>query len=150
MSTAAAHHGSFPGSIKASGLTQRLQLEDRVPRRYIVERFHRRSFRDREESLNLAIEAVKIGFENRWTHPREKLAHGIAMAAHCADEHHFACRAGIAHPVGIAAGANEITPPLEFEQIDRQRDCLATLPAPDFENVEVAADQANPDTNASV
>ena len=33
-----------------------------------------------------------------------KLAHGIAAAAQRADECDFACRAGIADPVGVAAG----------------------------------------------
>src|SRR5216683_6557926 len=48
--------------------------------------------------------AVEIGRENRWTQAGAKLAHGIAAAAHRADERDFACRAGIAHPVGVAAG----------------------------------------------
>jgi hypothetical protein len=52
------------------GLVQWLQLEDRVPRRQIVECFHCRSLRDGEEALHLAGEAVKIGFENRRTPAR--------------------------------------------------------------------------------
>ena len=54
---------SRPGAVR--GLLCRLQLEDRIPRREIVERFHRRSFGDREETLHLAGEAIKIGLIGR-------------------------------------------------------------------------------------
>jgi hypothetical protein len=98
-----------------------------------------------EEALYLAGESVKIRFEDRWTHAGRKLAHGIAVAAHRADEHDLACRTGIAHPVGIAASADQVVPPIEIDRVHRQRDCLTALSPPDFENVEVAANHANPD-----
>ena len=51
----------------------------------IIECFHRRSLRYGEEALDLAGEAVEIGFENRWTQAGGKLAHGIAAPPHRAD-----------------------------------------------------------------
>jgi hypothetical protein len=96
--------------------------------------------------LYLAGEAVKVGFENRWTLAGRKLAHGIAVvAAHRTGEHDFTCSTSIAHPVGIAAGADEIPPSIEIERVHRQRDRLAGLASADFEDVEVAAGQADPD-----
>ena len=74
-----------------------------------------------------------------------KLAHGIAVAAHRASEDDFACRADIVHPVGSTAGADQVAPSVEIERVHRYRDCLATLSATHFENVEVPTDQANPD-----
>ena len=62
--------------------------------------------------MYVAGEAIKVGFENRWTLAGRKLAHGIAVAAHRTGEHDFACSASIAHPVGIAASADEIAPPI--------------------------------------
>jgi hypothetical protein len=41
-------------------------------------------------------------------------------------------------------GGDQVAPPIEVERVYRERDCLAALSPPDFENVEVAADQANP------
>jgi hypothetical protein len=75
-------------------------------------------------------------------------ARGIAVAAHGAGEHDFAGCAGIAHPIGNAAGADQIPPPIEIERVHRQRDCLLTLSPPNFENIEVAADQANPNESS--
>jgi hypothetical protein len=92
--------------------------------------------------------AIKIGFEDRWTHARGKLAHSIAVAAHRAGEHDFACCTGIAHPIGIAAGADQISPPIEIERVYRQPEYLAAFSPTDFENVEVAADKANPDESS--
>jgi hypothetical protein len=66
------------------------------------------------------------------------------VAAHRAGEHHFACRAGITHPVGFAAGADQVAPSLKIERVHWLRDYLVTLSPSDFENVEMAADQANP------
>jgi hypothetical protein len=82
------------------------KLEDRVTRRQIIECFHRRSLWHREEALYFACEAVEIGFENRGALVARKLADGIATAAQRAGEDDFTRRADIAHPVGIAAGAN--------------------------------------------
>jgi hypothetical protein len=48
-----------------------------------------------------------------------KLAHGMAAAAHRADESYFACRAGAADPVGVGAGADQITPPFLDEQLEK-------------------------------
>jgi hypothetical protein len=62
----------------------------------------------------------------------------------CTDEHHFARGAGIAHPVGVAAGADQIALSFEIERVHRQRDCPAALSSTDLENEEVTADQANP------
>src|SRR6266436_5377481 len=139
----------FLSSRRRSGavypLLEWLQLEYRVPRRQIVECFHRRSLWDGEEALHLAGEAVKIGFENRWTLAGRELAHGIAVAAHRASEDDFACRADIAHPIGFTAGGDQVAPPIEVKRVHRQRDCLATLSSANFENVEVAANQASPD-----
>ena len=70
--------------------------------------------------------------------------HGIAAAAHCADEHDFARRAGIAHPVGIAASADQVVLPREFDRVHWQRERPAALSPADLENIEVAADQADP------
>jgi hypothetical protein len=63
---------------------------------------------------------------------------------HRADEHDFARGAGVAHPIGVAAGTDQIALPFEIERVDRQRDRPAALSPADFENVEVAADEANP------
>jgi hypothetical protein len=126
------------------GLIQWLQLEDRIPRRQIVKCFHWRSLRDQEEPLYLAGEAVKIGFEDRWTLAGRELAHGIAVAAHRASEDDFACRADISHPIGFAAGADQVAPPIEVKRVHRERDYLAALSSANFENVEVAADQTDP------
>src|ERR1700730_11919421 len=138
----------FLSSQRRSGavypLLEWLQLEDRVPRRRIVECFHRRSFLDGKEALHLAGEAVKIGFENRRTLAAGKLAHGIAVAAHRASEDDFACRADIAHPIGFAAGADQVAPPIEVKRVHRERDYLAALSSANFEHVEVAADQTDP------
>ena len=111
----------------------------------ILERLCWRSLRHGEEALYLAGEAINVGFENRWTLAGRKLAHGIAVAAHRTGEHDFACSASIAHPVGIAAGADEIASSIEIERVHRQRDRLAGLASAYFEDVEVAADQADPD-----
>jgi hypothetical protein len=139
----------FLSSRRRSGavypLLEWLQLEYRVPRRQIVECFHRRSLWDGKEALHLAGEAVKIGFENRWTLAGRELAHGIAVAAHRASEDDFACRADIAHPIGFTAGGDQVAPPIEVKRVHRERDCLAALSSANFENVEVAANQANPD-----
>ena len=52
--------------------------------------------------------------------------------------------ASIAHPVGIAAGANQVAVPVEVERVNWQRDYLTALSPTDFENVKVAADQTYP------
>jgi hypothetical protein len=65
-------------------------------------------------------------------------------AAQGADQRNLARGAGLAHPVGVAAGADQIAPPADLDRVDRQRDCPAALSAADFENVEVTADEANP------
>ena len=98
----------------------------------------------REEALDLAREAIEIGLQNRWTHVGWKLARGITAAAHRADEHDFARGAGIAHPVGVAARTDQIALAIEIERVHRKRDRPAALSSADFENVEVAADQADP------
>jgi hypothetical protein len=85
-------------------LLEWLRLEDRAPRRQIVECLHGRSLRDGKEALHLAGEAIKMVVENRRTLAGGKLADGIAVAAHRASEDDFACRADIAHPIGCAAG----------------------------------------------
>src|SRR5439155_26628771 len=59
-------------------------------------------------------------------------------------EHDFACRAGIAHPIGVAAGADEIQPAVDLDRIHRKRDHPAACSPADLENVEMAPDQANP------
>jgi hypothetical protein len=100
----------------AAGLVQGLQFENRVTRRRVAERFHCRSFRNREEALNLAGEAIEIRFENRRAQLGGKLAYGVATAPQSADEYNFAGCAGIAHPIGIAAGANQIRSPSELDR----------------------------------
>src|SRR6516165_11098176 len=132
-------------SAALCGLVERLEREDGVTRRQIAERLDRRSLRYRKKALNLTGEAVKIGLENRWTHVRWKLACGVGAAPHRADKHDFTRCPGVAHPVGIASGADEIALPVEIERVDWQRDRPAALSSVDFENVEVASDQA--DTN---
>lgn len=129
--------------LRAS-LVQWLQREDRVTWRQIVERLHRRSLRDREEALDLAGEAVEICLENGWTHVGWKLARMVAAAAHRTDERDLTRRPSIAHPIGVAAGADQVALPFEIERIHRQRDRPAALSPSDFEYVEVAPDQANP------
>jgi hypothetical protein len=66
------------------------------------------------------------------------------VAAHRASEDDFTCRADIAHPIGFAAGRDQVAPPIEVKRVHRERDCLATLSSANFENVEVAADQTDP------
>ena len=73
-----------------------------------------------------------------------KLAGSIVLTTHRADEHDLARRAGVAHPVGVAAGADQIALSVEIERIDRQRDRPSALSPADFENAEVAADQPDP------
>ena len=102
----------------AAGLVQGLQFENRVTRRKVVERFHYRSSWNQEESLNLAREAIEISFENRRAQVGGKLAYGIATALQGADEYDFADCAGIVHPIGIAAGANQIPSPSELNRVD--------------------------------
>ena len=77
------------------GLVQRLELEDRVTRRQIIEGFHGRSLRYRKEALHVACESLEIGFDDRRTHAGGKFVHGIAQRRHRADEHDFARRAGM-------------------------------------------------------
>src|ERR1700752_341096 len=55
-----------------------------------------------------------------------------------------ACSTGIAHPVGIAASTDQVAVPLEFDRVHRQREFPAAFSPADFEHVEVAADQADP------
>jgi hypothetical protein len=69
----------------------------------------------------------------------------IALAAHCAGEHHFADRPGVPYPIRIAAGADQVAPPVEIERIYRQRDGPAALSPTDFEDIKVAANQPDPD-----
>jgi hypothetical protein len=69
----------------------------------------------------------------------------VARAAQRADQRDLARGAGVAHPVGFAAGGDQIAPPLEFERIDRQRDRPAARSAGHLENVEMATDEADPD-----
>jgi hypothetical protein len=123
---ASCHLGAAP--VLVYPLLEWLQLEYRIPRRQIVECFHRRPLWDGEEALQLAGEAAKIGFENRWTLAGRELAHGIAVAAHRASEDDFACRADIAHPIGFAAGGDQVAPPIEVKRVHRERDCLAFRP----------------------
>jgi hypothetical protein len=59
----------------------------------------------------------------------------------------MARRAGIAHPVGIAPRTDEIAMSVEVDWVDRQREGPAALPPTDFENPEMAADQADPNEN---
>ena len=82
--------------------------------------------------------------KNRWTHVGWNLARSVAAAPYRADQRDLACCPGIAHPIGVAAGADQIALPFEIERVDRQRDRPAALSPTDFENVEVTADQANP------
>jgi hypothetical protein len=139
----AAFIGTGSDGLARAELVQWLQLEDRVARCQVVECLYRRSLCDREEALYFASEAVEIGFENGWTHARREFTHGVTTSAHRAGEHNFACRTGISHPGGIAAGGDKIAPRVEIERIDRQRDRLAAPPSPHFEYIEVPADQAN-------
>src|SRR5271166_122574 len=67
------------------------------------------------------------------------------VTAHRPDQCDFARCPGIADPVRFAAGADQIAPAIEIEQVHRQRDRSAALSTADFEDVEVPADQANPD-----
>ena len=127
------------------GVLQQLQLKDRVTRCQILECVHCRSLRHRKKALHLAGKAVEIGFEDRRAQAGRKLRYGIAAAAHRTDESNFACRAGIAHSIRIAACADEIPPPVEIEQIDRQGDRSAALAPAHFEHIEVAADEADAD-----
>src|SRR6516162_5900352 len=91
-------HPSFPAAIRprtrprrrvpksywivitdqARGFRPAAQREDRVTQRQIIERFHRRSLRYWEETLELAGEAVEIGLEDRWTHVGRKFARKVA------------------------------------------------------------------------
>jgi hypothetical protein len=131
-----------PGAV--CGLVRWRQLEDRVPRCWIVECFYWRSLGDREEAVRLAGEAVKIGFEDRWTRTGGKLAHGIVVTAHRAGRAPLRLSRGYYAPSWIAAGGDQVTPAIEVKRVHRYRDCPATLSATHFENVEVPVDRANP------
>src|SRR6516165_8154993 len=135
--------GARPACCPQPRLVQWLQHEDRVARCEIVECFHRRSFWHREKALNLAGEAVEIGFEDRRPQVRRKLARTVALADQRADQHDLACRARIAHPVGVAAGADQIALSGEIERVDGQRNRPGAGSSADFENVEMPAHQAN-------
>src|SRR5437773_4177323 len=89
----------------------------------------------RERSAGPRGEAVEIGFENRRTQAGRKARARHNGGGTSADECHFACRAGITHPVGVAAGADQIAPPLELEWVHRQRDRPPALSPADFEYV---------------
>ena len=62
-----------------------------------------------------------------------------------AGERDLARRPGIANPLGIAPGADQEAAPFEKEQIHGECEGFAGLAAADLENMEVAADQADPD-----
>jgi|SRR6516162_1810443 len=102
----------------AAGLVQGLQFENRVTRRKVVERFHYRSSWNREESLNLAREAIEISFENRRAQVGGKLPYGVPTTPQGADEYNLADCAGIAHTIGIAASANQIPSLSELDRVD--------------------------------
>src|SRR6266700_886784 len=98
----------------------------------------------RGKALHLGGVAVEIGLEDRRTQAWGNLMHAIAPTAQRPGEHDFAGGAGIPDPVRLAASADQIAPPVEFERIHRQRDRPAALSPTDLEDTEVAADQADP------
>src|SRR5713226_3886013 len=96
-----------------------------------------RSPRNWKVALHGQREAVEIGLEQRRALEGTNLAHRELVASAPLAQRDAARRAGIAHPVGLAARRDQVAALLDLEQVDGRGKNPAAFAPPDFDHVIV-------------